>query len=87
MVWDTDVKEEVEEEAEEDLTEASLKSVPAPKGGNSDGTAMSHDRGAMDPSKANAGNIAQGGEGSDGAAPSVNAGGMDTKADLENESK
>ena len=79
--------EEESEEDEEDLTEASLKSVPAPTGGDSDGTAMSHNRGAMKPSAANAKNLNQGGTGSDGAAPSVNKGGMDTKAPLENESK
>ena len=82
-----EAKDEDDEEKEEDLTEASLEAVPAPTGGNSDGKAMSHNRGAMKPSAANAKNLNQGGTGTDGAAPSVDKGGMDTKADLENESK
>ena len=46
---------------------------------------MSHNRGAMKPSAANAGNLNQGDTGTDGAAPKVDSGGMDTKAPLENE--
>jgi hypothetical protein len=81
-------QESVENDDDSDeLTEASLEAVPAPKGGNSDGKAMSHNRGAMKPSAANAKNLNQGGTGTDGAAPPVNSGGMDTSEPLENQSK
>ena len=81
-----EAEEEVAEEADEELTEASLEKVAAPKGGDSDGTAMSHNRGDLKIKSTNS-MMGHGGEESGGAAPSVNKGGMDTKAPLENESK